>query len=81
MKATVRIGYKDYVMDADKALTLLGMLEDAEVYESKWDSKSNTTSHYIFPQDEIHDSVRELRIIPTAMYKLAKLAGKPEKGV
>jgi hypothetical protein len=75
MKAIVKVNYKDFVMDAEKALTMLSLLEEAEVYESKWDGK--TSAHYIYNQDS--DSVRELRIIPDVLYRMAKLAGKPNK--
>ncbi len=73
MKAIVKVNYKDFVMDAEKALTMLSLLEEAEVYESKWDGK--TSAHYIYNQDS--DSVRELRLIPDALYRMAKLAGNP----
>lgn len=76
MKAIVTIGYKQYVMDADKAITMLGMLDQAEVYESKWEGK--TTAHYIYTQDN-NDHIREVKLLPDALYKLAKLAGKPNK--
>lgn len=76
MKATISIGYRTYVMDAEKAITLLEMLSDAEVYESKWDGK--TTAYYVYPQDN-NDHIRELRILPDALYRMAKLAGKPVK--
>ena len=76
MKAIVNIGYKAYVMDADKALTMLGMLEQAEVYENKWENK--TTAHYIYPQDN-SDHIRELKLLPDALYRMAKVAGKPNK--
>lgn len=76
MKATISIGYRTYVMDAEKALTLLEMLSDAEVYENKWDGK--TTAYYVYPQDS-NDHIRELKIIPDALYRMAKLAGKPVK--
>lgn len=75
MKAIVKVNYKDFVMDAEKALTMLSLLEEAEVYESKWDGR--TSAHYIYNQDS--DSVRELRLIPDALYRMAKLAGKPNK--
>jgi hypothetical protein len=78
MKASVQIGYKNYVMDAEKALTLLGLLDGAEMFDTKWDSQSKTTAHYIYPQDT-QDYIREMKLIPDALYKLAKLAGKPNK--
>lgn len=78
MKSIVKIGYKDYVMSADQALTLLALLEGAEIYESKWDAASKNTSHYIYQQDT-SDFIREMKILPTALYNLAKLAGKPNR--
>jgi hypothetical protein len=35
-KAIVQIGYNNYVLDTDKALKLLSLLEEAERYEHKW---------------------------------------------
>lgn len=78
MKAIVQIGYKNYVMDASKALTLLGTLDGAEVYEAKWDSQTKTTSYFVYEQDN-GDNIREMKLLPDALYKLAKLAGKPNK--
>lgn len=74
MKAIVSVGYKNYIMDAEKALAFLSMLEDAEVYESKWVDKN--TAHFVYPQDG-NDTVREMRLVPEALYRMAKLAGKP----
>lgn len=78
MKAIVQIGYKNYVMDASKALTLLGALDGAEVYEAKWDNQTKTTSYFVYEQDN-GDNIREMKLLPDALYKLAKLAGKPNK--
>ena len=76
MKAIVQVGYKTYVMDAEKAIAFLALLDNAEVYESKWESK--ITSHYVYPQDN-GDHIRELKLLPDALYRMAKLAGKPNK--
>lgn len=76
-KAIVRVGYSEYVMDTQKALTLLELLADAEVYESKW-KKDTDTTHHIYPQDT-HRTISEFKVIPTAFYHMAKMAGKPEK--
>jgi hypothetical protein len=35
-KAIVQIGYNNYVLDTEKALKLLSLLEEAERYEHKW---------------------------------------------
>lgn len=77
MKATISIGYRSYVMDVEKAVELLALLDGAEVFESKWASGGGS-AYYVYPQDN-NDCIREMKIIPDAIYRMAKLAGKPEK--
>ena len=78
MKTIVQIGYTSYVMDAEKAIAVLEMLSGAEIYDSKWNSLSKNSTHYIYPQDDA-DFIRELKLLPDALYRMAKLAGKPNK--
>ena len=74
-KVIVSIGWNnEFVMDADKALTLLDLLKDAEKYQDKYGKNGNT--FHIFPQDK---EVATLKVLSTNMYNLAKLAGKPEE--
>jgi hypothetical protein len=78
MKATVSFGYRTYLMDVEKAVELLALLDGAEVFESKWVGSGGTTAYYAYPQ-ESNDHIREMKIIPDAIYRIAKLAGKPTK--
>lgn len=79
-KALVRVGYTTYVIDTQKALALLELLADAELYEEKWrKQEEGGTTFHIFPQ-ESNEGIRELKVIPTAFYHMAKMAGKPERG-
>ena len=74
-KVIVTIGWNnEFVMDADKALTLLDLLKDAEKYQDKYNKDGNT--FHIFSQDK---QLATLRVLSTNMYNLAKLAGKPEE--
>ena len=74
-KVIVSIGWNnEFVMDADKALTLLDLLKDAEKYQDKYNKNGNT--FHIFPQEK---EVATLRVLSANMYNLAKLAGKPEE--
>jgi hypothetical protein len=74
-KVIVSIGWNnEFVMDADKALTLLDLLKDAEKYQDKYGKNGNT--FHIFPQDK---ELATLKVLSTNMYNLAKLAGKPEE--
>lgn len=78
-KAIIKVGYSQFVMDTPKALALLELLADAEIYEEKWRTQENGgTTHHVYPQDT-HDGVRQLQVVPTAFYHMAKMAGKPEK--
>lgn len=77
-KVIVSLGWSnEYVMDADKALTLLDLLKDAEKYQEVYRSsdKGGSTFH-IFQQDK---EVCSLKVISSSFYNLAKLAGKPEE--
>jgi len=75
-KAVIQIGYREYVIDADKALTLLGLLEDAELYREKY-SQGGINTFHVYPSEEAQPAT--LKLLPRKLYNLAKLAGKPEE--
>lgn len=80
-KCVVNLGYKSYVMDTSKALTLLELLDSVEIYEEEWhredgDKPSYTTYHVYAPEEM---GVATLKLLPMNIYQVAKLAGKPEK--
>ena len=73
-KVIVEFGYdKAFVMEADKALTLLDLLKDAEVYKENWKSGGNT--FHIYPQEK---ELCSMKVLSSNMYSMARLAGKPE---
>ena len=76
-KVIVNMGWnKEFVMDADKALTLLDLLENAEMYTEKYRSlEQGGSTFHIFPQDTL---LCDVRVLSNNFYNLAKLAGKPE---
>jgi hypothetical protein len=78
VKAIVQVGYTKYVMGTQQALTLLELLAEAEVYETKYRGSGADNTHHIYPQDT-NQAINEFKVIPTAFYQMAKLAGKPEK--
>lgn len=82
MKAKIQIGYKTWVLDHDKAMQILTLLDEAEVYDSKYqkdmgDGSGAFTTHYVYPNEEI--KVHNLELIPDKLYAMWKLAGKPTK--
>jgi hypothetical protein len=77
MKAKITIGYRDYVMDADKAMFVAEVLCGAERYESKYSAGSNYTYH-IWDDLDPDKSRIGIEILSDHLYRIAKLAGKPE---
>jgi hypothetical protein len=77
-KLSVQVGYRNYVLDGEKALQVLDILQGAELYEVKWrtDSEGGTTQH-IYPQDVMSGKV-EVTYLTDEQYRMYKLAGKPQ---
>lgn len=76
MKAVIKIGYTNYVVEPDQALQIAGILMSAEIYESKYNGDKGSTYH-VYEQD---GSGINIEMMPENKYKLCKLAGKPNKG-
>jgi predicted DNA-binding ArsR family transcriptional regulator len=78
-KLSVQVGYRNYVLDGEKALQVLDILQGAELYEVKWrtDSEGGTTQH-IYPQDVMSSKV-EVTYLTDEQYRMYKLAGKPSE--
>jgi hypothetical protein len=75
-RAVINVGYKDYILDAKDALTVLELLANAERYEQKYSPK--TTTYHVYEQ-ESDNGISQLKIIHDNLYRMAKLAGRPEK--
>ena len=79
-KAIITIGYTKYVVDIEDAIKLSEILANAEMYEEKWrkseEGLSGTTYH-VWEQDAHVEHT--LKVLPTSLYRLYKLAGKPEE--
>ena len=74
-KCVVTLGYKEYVVDEDEVLTLLGILSRLEMFRETYENKH--TAYYVFPQDA-EDNIRAtVKLLPEDVYRIAKLAGKP----
>lgn len=82
---SISIGYSNYIMDKEDALTLVNILEKAEIFEEKYlrqeerssmglpDSQSHT--YHVYPNENMFT----MKVISNDLYRMAKLAGKPEK--
>lgn len=70
----VTLGYSHYVMQTADAVRLLEILENAERYSYKYRANKEST-HHVWPNDTTFDA----KMIGTELYRMAKLAGKPEE--
>lgn len=79
-KVIVSLGYKSVVLDAAKAVAVAELVADAEVYESKWHSKSDSrepyNTHHVYPMTQ-DNSFFSMQLISNETYNMYKLAGKP----
>jgi len=75
----INVGYNHYIVDNEKAIQLVALLEGAEVFEKKYnrgvDGKDSFYTYHVYPNEDNFT----MELVPTAKYQLAKLAGKPAK--
>ena len=81
-KALIRVGYNDYVMDISDAVTMMEIMSKAENYKVKNDYKAtpSTTAYYIWDQESNNRDGVTISLLPDAVYRVARLAGKPSDG-
>lgn len=78
-KAIVRVGYEDYIVDADKALAIVEALADAERYDMKYRREEGGVpahhTHHVYDVDT--DKKFDVQVISNKFYLMCKMAGKP----
>lgn len=81
-KATVSIGHNDFVLDLSDAVTLMEIMSKAENYKAKTDYNAtpSTTAYYIWEQEVTNRNSVTIQLLPDAVYRVAKMAGKPSDG-
>jgi len=70
----LKFGYAHYVLPADKALTVLIAMNNAQLYEKHTDYKSNSVTHHVWEES----GIGSVETISRELYLCAKLAGKRE---
>jgi hypothetical protein len=71
----ISFGYGEYVMSPKDALVVMEILQKSEKYESKYVSGGGENTHHVYPNTEALTA----KLISDDLYRMAKLAGKPEK--
>jgi hypothetical protein len=80
-KAVIELGYYKYIMSPEDAIKVISVLADAERYEAKYVGGEQRYMYHIWTAGEdVNDpTTHTLTIVPDALYRMAKLAGKPVK--
>ena len=75
-RCVIGLGYKQYIVDTEDAIRLADMLSKAEMFESKYNSGAGETFH-VWEQEDANKF--QITILPDSVYRIGKLAGKPEE--
>jgi transposase len=78
-KMVISLGWQKYVVDAKQAVAIAEILNSAELYEAQ--SKKNEEGNYVTTY-HVYDNPEErwvMELMSDNIYRVAKLAGKPEK--
>jgi hypothetical protein len=68
----------EVVMDLEDAVTIIQALHKGEKYEYKYVSGGNST-HHVYPLEGLEGFEPTIVAMQDEVYRIAKLAGKPEK--
>ena len=82
MKALIKVNYREYVVPAEVGVQIMELLEGAKIWHSEYHvrEKEMEPYHTYHAYDEEDGSKpKNLELIPEALYRMAKLAGKPVK--
>ena len=74
MPMIVTLGYTTYVMPTKDAVHLMEILEKAERYQKMYHDKEST--HHVWTDEDTNHTAT---LISDDLYRMAKLAGKPER--
>jgi hypothetical protein len=77
-KAIIQMGYDQYVMDAKDALIIHEILAKAERFKRNYRSKDEGGPTYHVWDQCADVETRSIEIMPDNLYRVAKLAGKPD---
>ena len=80
-KAVIQLGYSSYVMDLEDAIKVINALMNSERYEAKYIGGEHRYTYHVWTVDEDakDPTTHMVTMIPDALYRIAKLAGKPDK--
>ena len=76
-KVIMSIGYNEYVLDIQDAVTVMEIMTKVEKYKEKWRTNDGNTYHVW--TDEGSNPILTIKPIGENLYRTAKLAGEPKE--
>lgn len=79
MMMVIEFGWSNkFILKTADAVRLLELFEKAEVYEENWRKEEDGgTTYHVYPISP--EKMPSIKLISDDLYRMAKLAGKPEK--
>lgn len=76
-RCVIALGYKNYIVNTEQAIRLAEMLSTAEMFEEKYNGSGGSNTFHVWEQEEAGKF--NMTILPDSVYRIGKLAGKPEE--
>ena len=78
-KVVLTIFGKKIILEHTSAMKVMELVGDCEVFETKWNRDADDTYHvYTQNPDEILHNTITVSPLPLELYRIAKLAGRPD---
>ena len=81
-KAVLRLGYKEFLIEVGDMVKVIDLLAKAERFERVYvpadKTKESYYTYHVYDQDAA-GKFNSIEFMTEDMYRMAKLAGKPEK--
>ena len=83
-KCVINIGYNNsFVVNTKDAVLIMDMLSKAELYEQKYHGaegdKPSYYTYHVWEADSVESVRASISLLSDSMYRMSKLAGKPEE--
>lgn len=76
-RCVIALGYKNYIVNTEQAIRIADMLSTAEMFEDKYNGSGVPNSFHVWEQEDTGKF--NITILPDSVYRMGKLAGKPEE--
>lgn len=76
-KVIMNVGYNEYILDIQDAVTVMEIMTKAEMYKERWRNTGST--YHVWTDEEKNTPHMVIKPIGESLYRTAKLAGEPKE--